>query len=828
MSGDAFRCQPASMASLHPGPDYAPISDPDAGRLDLAIRVLVGVSVGFGLVDLVVGLILGRPGVSAAGVTAGSGGVWLAWEARRHGRARRERVIARLTVVLVVLSVVASAFQPEVAAGAAVATLLPIIIAAPYVDRDRLRAIMFFAGAGGVLCAIFAHASRFASESPIGLMLSLPGFIASYLVTLVVVSGVANQLKGSADDLRSVIAMSSDLSKTLDPDRIGDLIAFHVAQAVGAASCGVNYLDRDGVRLSVHGYYPAERRATIEQNCALDEYPATLEVVRTQAPIIVDVDDPDADPAEIAFLREIDHRSMAILPLVAAGKTIGVIEVSSFRSRAFDQRQLRLASMLANEAAMTLENARLYDAIRHQAFHDALTGLANRALFRDRVQHAIARTSGRSASRHAVLFLDLDDFKTLNDRLGHVRGDEVLMEAARRVTDCLRPGDSAARLGGDEFAIMLEDIADESIAIAVAERLCEAFHEIIILDGAIATTAASIGIAMTSGDDDVEDLLRNADVAMYAAKGRGRNRWAMYGPELRQEAADRTELGGLLLGAARRGELRLHFQPIVDLDTDQIVSVEALVRWQPPHRPPLMPAEFIGLAEETGAIVSIGKWVLGEACRQVREWQLRLGLPELEACVNLSARQFEQPDFIATVKEALDDSGLPPRCLTLEITESVLMSHTADTVARLDDLRQLGIRLAIDDFGTGYSSLSYLERFPVDVLKIDRSFVSGLSIGGDRSVLARAIVELGRALGLDVVAEGIERTDQAARLRELGCRLGQGYLFARPLAPAAMETLLARPPAWRRSRRRPRPSGQAPSARQSQTRQRRLRLVSGG
>jgi EAL domain-containing protein (putative c-di-GMP-specific phosphodiesterase class I) len=246
-----------------------------------------------------------------------------------------------------------------------------------------------------------------------------------------------------------------------------------------------------------------------------------------------------------------------------------------------------------------------------------------------------------------------------------------------------------------------------------------------------------------------------------------------------------------------------------------------------------MPGDFITLAEETGAIVGIGKWVLREACRQVRDWQARLGLPELEACVNLSVRQFEQGDFVSSVKQALDESGLPARYLTLEITESVLMSHTADTVARLDDLRALGVRLAIDDFGTGYSSLSYLERFPVDVLKIDRSFVSGLAIGGDRSVLARAIVELGRALGLDVVAEGIERTDQAARLRELGCRLGQGYLFARPMAPEAMETFLLRPKGSQRSRRKA-PRTATPRAASLRTdgragaRERRLRLVSGG
>jgi diguanylate cyclase (GGDEF)-like protein len=817
------------MAGLHPARDATALSDPETGRLDFVIRVLAVVAIAFGLGDVVLGVVLGRPGVVVAGVVAVLGGAWLAWEARRQGPDRRQLVLARMTVVLVIASVVAAAFQPEVAAAAALASLLPIIVAAPYVDRSRLRSLMVFVAAGGILCAIFAQPALSSGNSPIGLVLSLPGFIASYLVTLIVLSGVASQLKGSADDLRSVVAMSSDLSKTLDPDRVGDQIALHIARAVGAAECGVNYLDRDGVRLLAHGYYPAERRPAIDRSYALDDYPATLEVIRTQKPTIVDIDDPGADPAEVAFLRDVNHRSMAILPLVAAGRTIGVIELSSRQSRAFDQRNLRLAAMLANEAAMTLENARLYDAIRHQAFHDGLTGLANRALFRDRVEHAIARTSGRTDARHAVLFLDLDDFKTLNDRLGHARGDEVLIETARRVTDCLRPGDTAARLGGDEFAILLEEIPHESTAISVAERLSEILHEIIVLDGAIATTAASIGIALTGSDDGVEDLLRNADVAMYAAKSRGRNRWAMYGPELRQEAAERTEMGGLLMGAAARGELRLDFQPIVDLDTDQVVSLEALVRWQPLHRPLLMPSEFINLAEETGAIVGIGKWVLREACYRVREWQLRVGLPNLEACVNLSARQFEQPDFIASVKRALDESGLPAHCLTLEITESVLMSHAADTVSRLDDLRALGIRLAIDDFGTGYSSLSYLERFPVDVLKIDRSFVSGLAIEGDQSVLARAIVELGRALGLDVVAEGIERTDQATRLRELGCRLGQGYLFARPLAPDAVEAYLARPLSSRLRRRPARPSSpRGADDRTGMPRRRRLRLVSGG
>ena len=814
------------MAVLHPGRDRIGVPDHDGRRLDLTIRALALIAFGFGLIDLPLGLALGRVGVVATGVVAILGATWLLAESARRGPEARLTLISRLTWVVISISLFGSVAQPEAAPAASLATLVPPLLASPFVGGRQLARILIIAGVAGTVCAIVGRVGLSDGDDILGLTLSLPGFIGGFLAVLLFIWTLSTQLKGSADDLRSVVAMSADLSKSLDPDRIGDQIALHVARAVGAAECGVNYLDREGVRLSVHGYYPPERRKHLESSYALDDFPATVEVVESQVPLIVDADDPDADPSEIAFLREINHRSMAIVPLVAAGRTIGVIEFTSREPGVFDARRVRLAVMLASEAAMTLENARLYDAIRHQAFHDALTGLANRALFRDRVQHAMERTAGRSDAQHAVLFVDLDDFKTLNDRLGHARGDEVLIESARRVTDCLRPGDTAARLGGDEFAILLEDIPDERVAIAVAERVSETFHEIIILDGAIATTAASIGIALTGDEDDVEDLLRNADVAMYTAKSRGRNRWALYGPELRQEAAERTELASLLMGAAARGEMRLDFQPIVDLDADRVVSVEALVRWQPPHRPLLMPGEFIELAEETGAVVGIGRWVLREACRQVREWQLRLELPELEACVNLSARQFEQPDFIDTVRRALDESGLPPGSLTLEITESVLMSHTADSVSRLDELRALGVRIAIDDFGTGYSSLSYLERFPVDVLKIDRSFVSGLGSSADRSVLARAIVELGKALGLDVVAEGIERADQAARLRQLGCRLGQGYLFARPRAPHAMETFLAKPDGVRQSRlRASRTSGKdRATGRRSE---RRLRLVSG-
>jgi diguanylate cyclase (GGDEF)-like protein len=487
------------------------------------------------------------------------------------------------------------------------------------------------------------------------------------------------------------------------------------------------------------------------------------------------------------YLQSIGHRSMAMIPLIAAGRTIGLIEVTAARREAFDERAVELASMLAGEAAMALENARLYDQIRHQALHDGLTGLANRVLFHDRVGHAVER-SRRSGARIAVLFLDMDDFKTLNDTHGHSQGDEVLAIVANRLLSVLRPADTAARHGGDEFAVLLEDVGDEADTLAVATRIAEAFRQPLTITGAQVRVAVSIGVALSNGTETADELLRNADVAMYAAKQSSRGGAEIFRPSLRDGAAERSARAHRLRGVEERDELRLDYQPIVELATGGIVAVEALVRWQPPEGPILMPAEWIDVAEETGDIVPIGRWILREACRQVREWQLRLERPELRVSVNLSARQFREHDIIGTVRAALAETGLPAGSLILEITESGLMRRTAATISRLEALRELGAHLAIDDFGTGYSSLSYLERFPIDILKIDRTFVS---TGTAASPIARAVIELGRTLELEVIAEGIEHADQARWLADLGCRYGQGYLFARPVGPAALEVLLA-------------------------------------
>jgi diguanylate cyclase (GGDEF)-like protein/PAS domain S-box-containing protein len=424
--------------------------------------------------------------------------------------------------------------------------------------------------------------------------------------------------------------------------------------------------------------------------------------------------------------------------------------------------------------------------LAHQAFHDSLTKLANRALFLDRVQHALRR-SDRADSPTSVLFVDVDDFKTINDSLGHPAGDQVLIELAARVRSCLRPEDTVARLGGDEFAVLLED-SDASDAVAAASRILAVASTEMNIQRHPIVIQASIGVAVSQGSGSAEELLRDADVAMYAAKALGKGQYVVFEPEMHQAALARIELRADLQRAIEAGELFLHYQPIVSLEKMRISGVEALVRWQHPRRGVLAPGAFIPLAEETGLIDPLGRWVLVEACRQAKVWaKERRGLT---VSVNLSARQLQRPDFVDDVAELLRDTKLDPSLLVLEITESVLMRDAEESVERLRSLNDLGVRLAIDDFGTGYSSLSYLKRFPVDILKIDRSFVEGLARGAEESALARAIVQIGRSLRLRTVAEGIEDADQLARLRDIGCDFGQGYFLATPVPAYEISAML--------------------------------------
>lgn len=427
--------------------------------------------------------------------------------------------------------------------------------------------------------------------------------------------------------------------------------------------------------------------------------------------------------------------------------------------------------------------------LEHQAFHDPLTGLANRGLFRDRVEHALAR-SVRDASETSVLFVDLDDFKTINDSLGHAAGDEVLTQVASRLRTCLRPGDTAARLGGDEFAILLEE-AGRTGSVHVAQRFLEAVHVPFFAQQREIVVRASVGIAVAAaGEWTAEELLRNADVAMYSAKGHGKSRFDVFEPDMGTAAVERVELEADLRHAIENEELFLHYQPIVRLEDGQITGVEALIRWQHPRRGVISPTSFIPLAEDSGLIGPLGRFVLVEACRQAREWAL---MPStIHVNVNISARQLQRPDFVDEVAAVLADTGLDPGLLVLEITESTVMRDASESLLRLGQLRKLGLSLAIDDFGTGYSSLSYLKRFPIDVLKIDKSFVDGLTGGAEESALVRAIVQIGRTLRLRTVAEGIEGADQLAELRRIGCDAGQGYYFSPPVPAREVTALLAR------------------------------------
>jgi diguanylate cyclase (GGDEF)-like protein/PAS domain S-box-containing protein len=418
--------------------------------------------------------------------------------------------------------------------------------------------------------------------------------------------------------------------------------------------------------------------------------------------------------------------------------------------------------------------------LAHQAFHDPVTGLANRAMFAEQVRHAIARAR-REERTPAVIFLDLDDFKTVNDSLGHAAGDEVLVEFARRLDDTVRGADVAARFGGDEFAVLLEDVAESQAAADAAQRILELLAQPMRAGHRDVTLTGSIGISVFGQDDarDADELIRDADAAMYIAKRDGKGGYRLFEPAMHEGVLARLELRNDLQRALATNEFELHYQPVVRLADGSISGVEALLRWHHPEKGLIPPLDFIPIAEETGLIIPIGRWVLREGCRHARRLESPDGVP-LRMSVNLSLKQIQHSDIVADVRDALEESGLPAERLTLEITESVLMDDTELAVSRLSDLKALGVTLALDDFGTGYSSLSYLSRFPVDILKMDRSFLRAGSTPGSNS-LANAVVVLGATLALEVVAEGIEEVGQADSLRALGCDLGQGYLFARPL-----------------------------------------------
>ncbi len=458
-------------------------------------------------------------------------------------------------------------------------------------------------------------------------------------------------------------------------------------------------------------------------------------------------------------------------------------------------RQDELGEVLEmfNSMASALEGGR--ETLEHQAFHDTLTGLPNRSLFHDRLEQALARQE-RDLKPLAVLLVDLDGFKTVNDSLGHAAGDELLKFVASSLRAGLRPGDTAARLGGDEFAVLVGDMRGRSDALRVADRIIQALTQKLIIEDKEVFVHGSVGIAITHGNESANDVLRNADVAMYAAKSDGKGGYQVFDGAMHEGVMERLDLKADLQHAVERNEFVVHYQPLFDLVNGKILSAEALIRWQHPTRGVMMPGEFIPLAEETGLILPIGRFVLEEACKQLRWWQMQFDA-DLSISVNFSGRQLQEPGVVDEVESIMGAGPVAGSSLTLELTESVLMHYTEATVAKLKGLRSLGVHLAIDDFGTGYSSLGYLRRFPIETIKIDRSFTNGVTKGPEDSALARAIIKLAETLGMKTVAEGVENRDQVEQLAAFGCQIAQGFVFSAAVSPTEFEELLNRQSAAR-------------------------------
>jgi diguanylate cyclase (GGDEF)-like protein len=486
-------------------------------------------------------------------------------------------------------------------------------------------------------------------------------------------------------------------------------------------------------------------------------------------------------------------QSAAIILIKGKEEPFGLLGAGSRELRAFTREDVNFMQAIANVLANAIERRRTEERTQHEALHDGLTGLPNRSLFRDRLQHALS-VAARRQTAIAVLFLDLDQFKLVNDSLGHAAGDELLAAVAPQIEQALRPGDTVARFGGDEFAVLVEDVGDERGATRIAERIAEALARPFILREREHFVSASIGISIGTGTEDPEALIRDADSALYRAKERGRGGYEIFDEVMRSRVIEHMQTENDLRRALQRDEFVLHYQPTVRLADGSIASMEALLRWDHPERGLIGPLAFIPVAEESRLIVPIGRWVIEQACRQAAAWQrLRPDAAPVGVAVNLSARQLADPELTQQVEASIEANGLDPSTLWLELTESTVLDDTTYVEATLGSLNRLGVRLVLDDFGVGFSSLGYLKRLPLSMVKLDRSFVENVAESPHDAAIVRAVSEMAETIGLAVVAEGVETEEQVRLARELGCGYAQGFHFSEPVPASYVERLLATP-----------------------------------